>query len=169
MIKGESMVALAIEVPEQDKWAAYEARVAKAPKRDRRNLSRASEQTKWIINATAEWYAHYVEASKALGLPTENILYRAGLMIPRAPMGSSVPQMPEPSALAAAVEKAMRELSHRRREVVIACERFASFPMDRPARHLGMDAGEFCRELDGARQSLADMLRVTGWRVPHKV
>ncbi len=162
------MAAVAIEVSEQAKWDAYQARVAKLPKRDRRNLSRASAQTKWIIEAVCEWYAHYVEMAKSLGLPTENVLYRAGLLIPRLPMGSAVPQMPEPSGLAAAVEKAMKELTQRRRDVVIACERYASWPMERAARHLGMEYGEFARELDGARQSLADMLRVMGWKVPHK-
>jgi hypothetical protein len=160
------LAAAAIDIGERAKWDAYEAQTAKLPKRDRRELSRASEQTKWIINATRDWYAFYRSNSSGMGLPTETALHRAGLMLPRAPFNGGLPTMADPPALAAAVEKAMPQIRDSRRRVLIACERYAEQGLGRAARSLGMSENATSDYLKEARQSLADTLRGMGWKVP---
>jgi glycyl-tRNA synthetase len=74
------VAAAAIDIGERAKWDAYEAQVARLPKRDRRELSRASEQTKWIINATRDWYAFWRDWRmswwQSIGLAGENLQLR---------------------------------------------------------------------------------------------
>lgn len=162
------MAAAAMDIGERAKWDAYDARVAKMPKRDRRNLSAASPQTKWVIEAMRTWYGFYFERLAALGLPSKNTLHDAALLIPRAPLGNIMPMMPEPPSLAVAVENELPKIMESRRRVLIAYERYGDFGVDRVARELKMRTKETSRYLDEARQSMADLLRGAGWKVPHK-
>jgi hypothetical protein len=158
------MVAVAEIVGAEAKMDAYLARL---PKRDRRELSRASPQTRWIIDAVGEWYAFYQERASGLGLPSENTLHRAGLMIPRAPMTNGLPQMADPPARAAAVEAAMPKIQDSRRRVLIANERRAHVGLEAVAKALGMRYNEAKDYLAEARSALANILRGMGWDVPH--
>ncbi len=160
------VVALACDVSEQAKWDAYEARVAKLPKRDRRELSRASAQTKWIMNATAEWYGFYYVLLSSFGLPRENWITR--LWEPRSKHMNCVPRLPEPSALAAAVEAALPHIRGSRRRVLLVVEWNAERGLAYSAHKLGMSVNATSKYLEEARQSLADILRAGGWKVPQK-
>jgi hypothetical protein len=164
--KGENMAAVAIEVSEQAKWDAYLGRVGKAPKRDRRELSRASEQTRWVMAAMEEWYEFYHVRMAALGLPSENWICR--LWQPRQQFMNVVPRLPEPSRLAAAVEAALPHIRDSRRRVLLVCQQHADRGLEYSARRLGMSANSAGHYLEEARQSLADILRAGGWKVPHK-
>jgi len=160
------MSALAVEVSEQAKMDIYVAQAKRLPKSDRRELSRATAQTKWVMEATAEWYAYFHEGSGNTGLPTENVLHRAALLIPRSPVVGGTPHMEEPSARAAAVEAALPHIRESRRRVLIAVERHSSRGVEFAARRLGMSVRETTRYLCEARQSLADVMRGKGWLVP---
>lgn len=153
----------ATAVSDETKMAAY---VARLPKRDRRELSRASPQTKWIMEATAEWYGFYVERAGGLGLPTKNTLHDAALLIPRAPLGSGTPPMADPPELAAAVEAALPRIRASRRRVLVTVERCAVHGLERAARQLRMSQSATRDYLNQARQSLADILRGQGWDIP---
>jgi hypothetical protein len=166
MKQGDNMAAVAIEVGEQAKWDSYLKGAAKLPKRDRRELSHASEQTRWIIEATRDWYAFYRSHTSGMGLPTETALHRAGLMLPRAPFNGGLPTMADPPRKAASVEAALPQIRESRRRVLIACERYAEQGLARAARQLGMSESSTTDYLKEARQSLADILRGMGWDVP---
>jgi hypothetical protein len=135
------------------------------PKRRMRSESRATDQTKWIMDATSEWWVHYGEGpARLLGVPTENVLYRAALLIPRHPGGQVV--LPDPSAIAAAVEKARQSVRASRWRVLVAHERHCSREIEFIARRLGMSVASTRDYLKEGRQALADVLRGMGWLVP---
>lgn len=166
MRKSEVHVAAEVMVvAEEAKMDAYLARVAKLPKRDRRELSRASAQTKFIIDGMGEWAAYYLQYLGAIGLPRENVLYRAGLMLPRAPLGSVV-LMADPSELAAAFEAGLRLVKPSRSRVLIRNEELGHKGLETVAHDLGMSLPATSRYLNEARQMLADVLRGMGWKVP---
>jgi hypothetical protein len=157
---------MAVAVSEVEKMAAYDAMVAKLPKRDRRNLSRASAQTKWIMEAVTRWF-NFQQGGTAtgLGLPSENVLHRAGLLIPRAPLRVVTPiaEVPE---IVSAVNNAVGSLLESRVRVLIAWERHGQYGTEYVANKLHMSSDATTRYLKQARQSLADILRGMGWRVP---
>jgi hypothetical protein len=163
----KSVVAAAEYVTDELKWMAYEAQVAKRPKRDKRDLSRASEQTKWVMEAVTEWY-NFQQGGGAsgMGLPTENVLYRAGLMIPRAPLRATTPELQDVPERVKAVNIAIGQLLDSRRRVLMAWERHYGRGIEYAAHKLKMSPNATERYLRQARQSIADIMRGMGWKVP---
>lgn len=157
------MVAVAEAIGEDQKMQAY---VQRLPKRDKRELSRASPQTKWIMTATAEWFGFYHMTLASLGLPRENWILR--LWQPRAKYMNSVPKLPAPPELAAAVESALPHIRESRRRVLVVCEMYSERGIEFAAGRLRMSSNATSKYLEEARQSLADILRSAGWDVPQK-
>ena len=134
-------------------------------RRTAHELSNASTQTKWIMEATAQWWFEYGDdQAKLLGVPTKNILHNAALMIPRH-HGQGV-AIPEPGPLAKAVDTGLRRIRSSRSRVIIARERFGAWELERVARKLGMSATSTKNYLSEARHDLANVLRGMGWDVP---
>ncbi len=168
MTTGENnLAAVAIEVSEQAKWDAYEARVAKLPKRDRRNMSRASEQTKWVMRAVSAWWNfRQGGGASGMGLPTETALHRAGLMLPRAPLRPTIPDLQDVPRRVSDVNAAVGQLMESRSRVLVGNERYGEFGIEYAAHKLRMSPMAMERYLRQARQSVADIMRGKGWKVP---
>lgn len=163
------MAAAAIEVSEAAKWQAYEAIVARRPKQDRRSYAAAGAQTRWIMEAITQWfnfsYLNLQAGRGPAGLPSENILYRAGLMLPRAPM-RPIELVKDTPAIVIAVGKAIEELRDSRVRVLIVCERAGYRGLESAAHELGMSPESTRKTLKEARDALAHVLRGMGWKVP---
>ncbi len=159
------MAAAAIDVSEQAKLDAYVARVTKRPKQVCRAQAAAGCQTKWVIEAVQEWYEFNYQAGSVPGLPTENVLHRAALLLPRPPLRVG-PPIQDPPPRVVAVGRAIGELRESRVTVLIACERFARFGIERAAQHLGMTVPSTKAHLKEARDGLAHVLRGMGWKIP---
>jgi hypothetical protein len=162
------MAAEAIDVADRAKWDAYEAQVAKRPKQDRRAFAAAGPQTQFVIVAVTQWYEWFMDAANTMGLPKENVLYRAALLIPRAPSGSAAAPMLEPPKVVAAIEKAVADMQASRSRALIANERWGHLGLERVSRHLGESVDCTKRLLKQARDSIASHLRGAGWRVPNE-
>ena len=167
MNRGRNELAAAAQiVSEEAKLAAYRVNVARLPKRDRRDLAAAGPQTRWIIDAVSEWFHFGYHAGRGpAGIPTENVLHRAALLLPRPPLMGSAP-IKDPPPLVLAVDKAIGELQDSRVRVLIACERAAGKGIEAAARDLGMSVDSTKRYLKQARDGLAHVLRGMGWKVP---
>lgn len=153
-----------IDTTADEKMDAYVARIASLPKRDRREMSRASEQTKWIIEAMSEWYGFYHEKLSSLGISPENWINR--LWEPRQQFMNVIPHIPDPPPRAAAVEIALRSVRESRRRVLLICERHSGMGIEYAAHRLRMPPNKVSKYLEEGRQSLADTLRGMGWKVP---
>lgn len=159
------LAAAANVVSEDLKMAAYKANVAKLPKQDRRAFAAAAPRIQWVMAAVGEWFDWYADPARSLGLPRENVLHRAGLLIPRAPIGAAAPSV-EPPSLVLAVEAAVAELKDSRSRVLIANERFGARGIERVARHLGMSVESTKSYLKQARDHVASYCSGRGFKVP---
>lgn len=160
------MAAVAIEVSEATKWDQYLQAAKRPDKATNRELSRASDQTKWVMSAMQVWHEYYHDNLGAMGLSGENWIRR--LWQPRQKHMNSTPRLPEPPAIAAAVEAALPHIRPSRSRVLVACELFSERGVPYAAGRLKMSPQATSRYLEEARQSLADILRAGGWPVPHR-
>jgi hypothetical protein len=168
-VEGEQMAVAAVDMGDRAKMDAYEATLARRPKQDRRAYAAAGPQTRWIMEAVTQWFSFSYVNRRAFrgpsGFPGENVLHRAGLLLPRAPY-HTVELLRDPPAVVVAIGKAMEELQASRVRVLIACEMHSSRGLEHAAHHLGMSPSSTRAVLKEARDALAHVLRGMGVKVP---
>jgi DNA-directed RNA polymerase specialized sigma24 family protein len=162
------MAAAAIDAAEQAKWDAYTLQVAKRPKQDRRAFAASGPQTRFIMLAVTQWFEWFMDIARVGGLPRENVLYRAALLIPRSPNAGSSELSVEPPRIVSLIEKAVADLDDSHARILIANEQVGHLGIDRVAHRLKMSTDTVKNTLKEARRSIASHLRGAGVTVPRE-